>query len=80
MVHKSSNVTRANFLRSDKAVILRTELEKMVKNPLYNTRVTTLLGDDHSYFIEKHMRYMSNHLGMDHTQYVKNLQLMTRLR
>lgn len=72
-------MTRARFLDSDKAIELRAELEMMVKSPQYNTRVISLLDDNSSYFIEKHMLYMGNHLKMDHSQYVRNLKLMTKV-
>lgn len=52
----------------------------MTDSPLYNTRVFSLIDADPSFFVEKHMRYMSNHLTMDHSQYVQNLRLMTKIR
>jgi len=80
MTYKVNGIGRSNFLQSDKAAVLRNELEKMVKNPAYNTRVMSLLSDDASYFVEKHMKYMSDHLTMDHSQYIQNLKLMTKVR
>jgi len=80
MTHDPSGMTKSSFLKSDKAIELRAELEMMVKSPLYNTRIVTLVSDDLSFFVEKHMQYMSNHLKMDHSQYVKNLKLMTKIR
>lgn len=73
-------MTKNSFLESEKAVKLRAELEEMVKSSMYNTRVVTLLDQGSSYFVDKHMRYMSHHLTMDHFQYVKNLRLMTKVR
>ncbi len=52
----------------------------MIDSPLYNTYVATIIDSDPSHFVEKHMRYMSNHLRMDHFQYVQNLRLMTKIR
>ena len=80
MSYKPNSSKRSTFLESDEAVVLRTELEKMVKSPLYNTKVSTLFSDDSLFFIEKHMKYMSAHLNMDHSQYVQNLKLMTKVR
>ena len=69
------------FLRTEKATELRTELESMVKNPLYNTRLYTMLTDaSGDRFIEKHMHYMSTHPTIDHWQYISNIKLMTKLR
>jgi hypothetical protein len=70
---------RQDFLRSEQADDLRTELKTMVHSPLYNTHVVTLIDTDDMYFVDKHMRYMSNHLSMDPWQYVMNLKLMTKI-
>lgn len=77
---KSTNVTRSEFLRSDKAVQLKEELREMADSPLYNTKIAALVEADTAYFVEKHIKYMSNHLSMDHFQYVQNLKLMTKIR
>lgn len=79
MTQKTGN-SRTEFLRSEKAARLREELVKMTDDPLYNTKVVSLIDMGTSYFVEKHMKYMSNHLNMDHFQYVKNLKLMTKIR
>lgn len=79
MLYKPTATSRSDFLRSEAATKLREELVEMTNNPVYNTRVITLAGSDPFYFVEKHMAYMSNHLRMDHMQYVKNLKLMTKI-
>lgn len=79
MPSKPTATSRSDFLRSEVAEVLRQELVGMTESPVYNTRVITLAGSDPLYFVEKHMSYMSNHLRMDHTQYVKNLKLMTKV-
>lgn len=79
MAYKTNTATKNSFLISEKAKELREELLEMVSNPLYNTHVATSFNPDITYFAEKHMKYMSTHLNMDHSQYVKNLKLMTRL-
>ena len=71
---------RQSFLKSDKASELRVELEKMVKSKEYNTHVVTLFNPDPMYFVEKHIKYMSEHLSMNSDQYVLNLKLMTKIR
>lgn len=77
MSHKTAGISKSDFLKSEKATLLRNELQEMADSPQYNTRVITLIDSDASYFVEKHMNYMSNHLNMDHSQYVKNIKLMT---
>lgn len=77
----ASLVGRQEFLRSEMAGLLRKELESMDSDPGYNTVMRyTLVTTKESQFVEKHMAYMSNHLRMDHWQYIRNLKLMTRLR
>ncbi len=78
MVNKSGTQTRDAFLRSDEAARLRAELTVMAKSPEYNTKVPAMIDTDELYFVEKHMKYMSNHLTMNHLQYVSNLRLMTK--
>lgn len=79
MASKPSHMSRTEFLGSEKAIELENELIAMTKDPMYNTRVVALLDADAQRFVEKHMRYMSNHLNMDHAQYVQNLKLMTKV-
>ncbi len=71
--------SRTEFLRSERATVLRSELVAMTEDPIYNTRIIAVIDGDPSVFVEKHMRYMSLHLTMDHSQYVQNLRLMTKI-
>ena len=72
--------SKAEFLKSEKAELLRGELQKMVDDPRYNTKLRySLVETDESYFVTKHMDYMSAHLKMDHNQYISNLKLMTKV-
>ena len=80
MSYRPVSTGRTEFLRSEVAAELRKELIEMIDSPLYNTYVATIIDSDPSHFVEKHMRYMSNHLRMDHFQYVQNLRLMTKIR
>lgn len=69
-----------DFLLSEKALELRSELQAMVADPLYNTQLRYSIDTpDGSHFVEKHMKYMSNHLQMNHGQYIANLRLMTKV-
>jgi hypothetical protein len=79
MSYQPKSSSRTEFLRSEKADELRLELIAMTKSPLYNTRVIALGGSGAAVFVEKHMRYMSVHLTMDHSQYIQNLRLMTKI-
>ena len=79
MPQKATNISKVVFLNSEKADLLRDELKAMTENPVYNTRVVALIDSDSSQFVEKHMRYMSLHLTMDHWQYIQNLKLMTKI-
>jgi hypothetical protein len=58
---------------------LQAALLAMTSSSLYNTHVVSLLEADAQLFVDKHMRYMSNHLKMDHWQYIQNLKLMTKI-
>ena len=73
------SISRSDFLQSEKATVLRQDLVDMTKSVLYNTNIASMFDANELYFVEKHMKYMSNHLTMDHSQYVNNLKLMTRL-
>ncbi len=71
---------RQEFLRSEKADVLRAELQSMVDDPQYNTVLRySILSPDGSRFVTKHLDYMSNHLQMNHGQYLSNLKLMTKI-
>lgn len=73
-------LSRQQFLKSEKAAVLRAELEDMEKSPNYNTYVRyTLAAIEGSQFVYKHMTCMANHLQMDHKQYVSNIKLMTKI-
>lgn len=67
-----SSLSRQEFLHSEMADILRSQLQAMVDDPQYNTAYRYLDGAE---FISKNMEYMSNHPTMAHEQYVSNLKL-----
>ena len=73
---------RRQFLTSEAAESLREDLQAMVDDPQYNTQLRYSYAatmPDGSGFVVKHIEYMSNHLQMDHKQYISNLKLMTKL-
>lgn len=72
---------KRQFLESEEAGALRLNLQAMVDDPNYNTKLRysyTTTATDGSGFVVKHIEYMSNHLQMDHKQYILNLKLMTK--
>lgn len=76
----STSLSRREFLKSEEATSLREELQKMVDDPQYNTMVRySVLLENKSEFVQKHMEYMSKYPTMNHAQYVSNLRLMTKL-
>lgn len=71
---------RMAFAKSEKGQLLREQLESMVKNPIYNTKIYSLTSDfEGTQFIDKHMNYMSRFPKLNHLQYVANLRLMTKI-
>lgn len=72
---------KRQFLQSEEAGVLRQDLQAMVDDPNYNTKLRysyTTTTADGSGFVIKHIEYMSNHLQMNHKQYILNLKLMTK--
>jgi len=72
---------KRQFLASEEASVLRQDLQAMVDDPAYNTQLRysyTTTTADGTGFVVKHIEYMSNHLQMNHKQYVLNLKLMTK--
>jgi hypothetical protein len=77
----TTKLTKRTFLDSEKAKLLRDELTTMVKSKDYNTQALYSPAEgDGNQFVEKHMTYMSEYLGMDHWQYISNLKLKTKIR
>ena len=76
----STSYSSRDFLLSESAAVLRRELQAMVDDPRYNTQLRYSIDTpDGSHFVDKHMKYMSNHLQMNHGQYIANLRLMTKV-
>lgn len=67
------------FLASTEATEIREELQKMMEDPCYNTRATySAVLNGNIEFVDKHMNYISSHLGVDPSQYLSNLKLITK--
>lgn len=76
---------RADFYNSDEGVRAATELHTMVSDSVYMTTPTysansTLYPDNSVTFVEKHMKFLSEHQDVNISQYMSNLRLMTRIR
>ena len=69
------------FLDSDIAAQARKELKRMSNDPLYNTRSRfTPMQNQALSFVDRHMKYLSEHPKLNPNQYLTNLRLMTRLK
>lgn len=72
---------RANsFMTSETGTLLRTELEKMAKSKLYNTKsIYSAFDKDGLTFVDRNMRYMSQYPNLNYEQYISNLKLKTKI-
>ena len=75
------NNYKQNFLLSEQAVEIKKELQAMLGNPMYNTRAAyTPTLEDGFPFVDKHMKYLSEHPKLNPKDYLANLKLMTKVR
>jgi len=69
------------FLDSEVAAVARKELKRMEADPLFNTRsLFTPMQNQALSFVDRHMKYLSEHPKLNPSQYLTNLRLMTRLK
>jgi hypothetical protein len=67
------------FLASDAAKLVREELEHMMGDAAFNTTSTySPSSEDSVLFVDKHMKYLSQHPNLNPQHYLSNLRLMTR--
>lgn len=76
---------RADFYTSEEGQLVATELGTMVSDSVYMTTPTysansTLYPDNVITFVEKHMKFLSEHQEVNISQYMSNLRLMSRIR
>lgn len=76
---------RADFYKSEEGEQVATELRTMVSDSIYMTTPTysansTLYPDNQVSFVEKHMKFLSEHQEVNINQYLSNLRLMSRIR
>jgi len=77
----ANSVSAQKFLDSQEAVILRETLMNMMDDPNFNTEAlySTAAGEK-QLFVDKHIRYLSQHTNLNTDHYLSNLRLMTRIR
>jgi hypothetical protein len=71
-----------DFLTSPEGVAAQADLEEMERDKGYKTVATYSPASEngHLSFIDKHMNYLSSHTGVNASQYVSNLRLITKIR
>ncbi len=70
------------FIKSEEGRAVYDELTKMVNDESYNTVSTFSPSAENGnlLFIDKHMSYLCSHLGVNSSQYLSNLRLITKVR
>ncbi len=76
------NSRQQAFFDSEVATMAKTELKMMDKDPQYNTQGTfsARYTSNLMPFVERHMKYLSEHPKLDAQHYLSNLKLMTRVK
>lgn len=76
----SSSLSAQKFLKSEAADLIREDLKQMVESPNFNTRSTYSPSSEVDLlFVDKHMKYLSQHPNLNPQHYLSNLRLMTRI-
>jgi len=69
------------FMASEAAELIRENLTKMMDDPEFNTVSTySPTSVERMLFVDKHMKYLSQHPNLNPDHYLSNLRLMTRIR
>lgn len=76
---------RTNFFDSLEGAQVKQALKEMEQDSKYNTRASyaanVITHPNHLIsFVDKHMKYLSEHQSIDLEHYLSNLRLMTRIR
>ncbi len=76
------NSRQQAFFDSEVATMAKSELKMMDKDPQYNTQGTfsARYTSNLMPFVERHMKYLSEHPKLDAQHYLSNLKLMTRVK
>lgn len=77
----ANSVSAQKFLVSKEADEIREALTEMMEDPSFNTTslYSTAAGEK-QLFVDKHIRYLSQHTNLNTDHYLSNLRLMTRIR
>lgn len=76
-----TTLSQQKFLDSQAAIKARHELQRMMNDASYNTASTYAANLDHNLpFVEKHMKYLSDHPKLNPDHYLANLRLMTKIK
>lgn len=77
----ANSVSAQKFLASPEAEAIRQTLTEMMDDPEFNTAslYSTAAGEK-QLFVDKHLRYLSQHTNLNADHYLSNLRLMTRIR
>lgn len=76
----STSLSAQNFLKSEAAAVIRKDLKRMMASPDFNTRSTySPTSVEDLLFVDKHMKYLSQHPNLNPNHYISNLKLMTRV-
>lgn len=74
-----TTISQQKFLDSEEAILIRKTLESMMLDEKFNTDSTYAAGSDENMsFVDKHMKYLSEHPKLNPQHYVANIRLMTR--
>lgn len=69
------------FFKSEAAMMAKVELKLMDGDPKYNTRASFSAGQDTDIsFVDRHMKYLSEHPKLNPRHYLSNLRLMTKIK
>jgi hypothetical protein len=76
---------RVDFKLTEEGIQTEQELKSMDANLAFNTvasySANSILHPDHEIsFVDKHMKYITEHPSVNVTEYLSNLRLMTRIR
>jgi hypothetical protein len=74
-----TTISQQKFLDSAEAADIRKILEQMMEDEKFNTDSTYAAGSDENMsFVDKHMKYLSEHPKLNPQYYLRNIRLMTR--
>lgn len=74
-----TTISQQKFLDSAEAAAIRKTLEDMMADDRFNTGSTYDAGNvEDMLFVDKHMKYLSEHPKLNPQHYISNVRLMTR--